>query len=373
MPIRDQQKIRRAAVAGRFYEGEALDLRRRMAETEAQLPPVSGRKDATVRGCILPHAGYLFSLGVAMETMREARQGKYRNVVLLGPSHYIGFHGVAGSTFTSWRTPFGDLSTALSLQDKLEQSGNPLFQIADAAHAQEHSLEVEFPLIQYFLGAPEILPLVVGGIAPADLEPLAEMFAAIDSPETLWVVSSDFTHYGSSFRYTPFGPTADPAELNRLDREAAERIAARDLDGFRRFLGRTGATICGAYPIALYLALLGSGIFGMIQAIPTTLVPFGVWRFIGGLAFAGIFPAINAVLSQSSAPEDRGRIFGLSYAAQQVGSVIGPIAGGAMAMYLPLKFVIFTSGFVLIPLVIFLYLMRPKVEPNTKGDPANLG
>lgn len=129
---------------------------------------------------------------------------------------------------------------------------------------------------------------------------------------------------------------------------------------------------CGFRP-ALYLALLGSGIFGMIQAIPTTLVPFGVWRFIGGLAFAGIFPAINAVLSQSSAPEDRGRIFGLSYAAQQVGSVIGPIAGGAMAMYLPLKFVIFTSGFVLIPLVIFLYLMRPKVEPNTKGDPANLG
>lgn len=123
---------------------------------------------------------------------------------------------------------------------------------------------------------------------------------------------------------------------------------------------------------ALYLALLGSGVFGMIQAIPTTLIPFGVWRFIGGLAFAGIFPAINAVLSQSSAPEDRGRIFGLSYAAQQIGSVLGPIAGGAMAMFLPLKAVIFTGGFVLIPLVAFLYLMRPKVEPNTKGDPANL-
>ena len=49
---------------------------------------------------------------------------------------------------------------------------------------------------------------------------------------------------------------APPDELNRLDREAAERIAARDLDGFCRFLGRTGATICGANPIALYLALL---------------------------------------------------------------------------------------------------------------------
>lgn len=256
MPIRDQQKIRRAAVAGRFYEDDALDLRRRMAETEARLPRLSDAAGGTVRGCILPHAGYLFSLGVAMETLRKARHGNCRHVVLLGPSHYVGFHGVAGSTFTSWRTPFGDLSTALTLQEKLEQSGNPLIQISDAAHAQEHSLEVEFPLIQYFLGSPEILPLVVGGLAPADLEPLAETFAAIDSPETLWIVSSDFTHYGENFRYTPFGLKAPPEELNRLDREAAERIAARDLDGFRRFLGRTGATICGANPIALYLALL---------------------------------------------------------------------------------------------------------------------
>ena len=76
MPIRDQQKIRRAAVAGRFYEGEALDLRRRMAETEAQLPPPAADARTTpVRGCILPHAGYLFSLGVAMETMMMYHMG----------------------------------------------------------------------------------------------------------------------------------------------------------------------------------------------------------------------------------------------------------------------------------------------------------
>lgn len=88
----------------------------------------------------------------------------------------------------------------------------------------------------------------------------------------------------------------------------------------------------------------------MIQAIPDTLVPFAVWRFIGGLTFAGIFPAINAVLTMSTPPEDRGRIFGLSYAAQQVGSVIGPLVGRAgMAMYLPLKSVIFLGGFILLP------------------------
>ena len=108
MPIRDQQKVRRAAAAGRFYEGDALSLRRRMAETEAGLPPeVPAGK--TVRGCVLPHAGYMFSLGVAMETLRAARHCGCSKVVLLGPSHYVGFRGIAAATFTSWRTPFGDL------------------------------------------------------------------------------------------------------------------------------------------------------------------------------------------------------------------------------------------------------------------------
>ncbi|MDO5532608.1 MFS transporter [Sutterella sp.] len=121
------------------------------------------------------------------------------------------------------------------------------------------------------------------------------------------------------------------------------------------------------YRPALYLALLGSGIFAMIQAIPDTLIPFGIWRFIGGLTFAGIFPAINAVLTNSTGPEDRGRIFGLSYAAQQIGSVIGPILGGVIAMYFGIKVVVFLTGFLLIPMVVWLYLKRPDVDPCTKG------
>ncbi len=126
------------------------------------------------------------------------------------------------------------------------------------------------------------------------------------------------------------------------------------------------------YRPTLYTTLIGTSIFGMIQAIPDTLVSFTTWRFIGGLMFAGIFPAINAVLTMSTAPEDRGRIFGLSYAAQQAGSVIGPLMGGAMAMYFPLKSVIFVGGFILLPLALFLWAMRPKTEENSSGHPASL-
>lgn len=122
----------------------------------------------------------------------------------------------------------------------------------------------------------------------------------------------------------------------------------------------------------LYFGLIATGVFTVVQAIPNDLYAFGTLRFIGGLAYAGLFPAINAVLTQSSNPEDRGRVFGLSYAAQQVGSVIGPILGGALAIYMPLKLVIALSGIILFPLVSFLIVKRPKVEANNHGNPMNV-
>jgi DHA1 family multidrug resistance protein-like MFS transporter len=119
----------------------------------------------------------------------------------------------------------------------------------------------------------------------------------------------------------------------------------------------------------LYLSLFFSGIFGVIQAIPDTLTSFTVLRFIGGLAFAGIFPAINAVITQSTDPSDRGRVFGYSYAAQQFGCVLGPLAGGVLATYWGNHAVIAASGAVLFPLVALLYLRRPKQASPASGSP----
>ncbi|MBQ9240226.1 MAG: MFS transporter [Duodenibacillus sp.] len=121
---------------------------------------------------------------------------------------------------------------------------------------------------------------------------------------------------------------------------------------------------------ALYLALFLSGIFGVIQAIPQDLTAFTVWRFVGGLTFAGIFPAINAVLTQSTDPADRGKVFGYSYASQQLGSVVGPILGGAMATWISNQMVVAMAGALLFPLVVLLYLRRPKTRGAT-GTPQN--
>ncbi|HBP06893.1 AmmeMemoRadiSam system protein B [Victivallaceae bacterium BBE-744-WT-12] len=254
MAIRDQQKVRLSAVAGTFYEGDSLLLRRRLAEAEGKLPPPDPQAPA-VRGVVLPHAGYLFSLPTAMAAMAPLRKRQVSRVILLGPSHYIGFRGIAVPTFNRWRTPFGDLSTAVELIGTMGEWNSPLVAVRDDAHIKEHSLEVQLPLVQYICGQPEVLPLVVGSLSMQDVHSLASLMASLDAPGTLWIVSSDFTHYGSRFRYVPF--TENVLErLREQDHAAAELIANRDLPGFAAFLGRTGATICGMNPIALFLGIL---------------------------------------------------------------------------------------------------------------------
>ena len=124
------------------------------------------------------------------------------------------------------------------------------------------------------------------------------------------------------------------------------------------------------YRPVLYLSLFLGATFGWIQAVPFDLTQFTIWRFVGGIAFAGIFPAINAVLTQATSPADRGRVFGYSYCAQQMGSVSGPILGGALATWMSNQVVIGLAGLILYPVVAILFFCRPKERPSATGTPA---
>ena len=126
------------------------------------------------------------------------------------------------------------------------------------------------------------------------------------------------------------------------------------------------------YRPVLYVSIFLSGIFGVVQAIPHDLTWFTAWRFIGGLAFAGIFPAINAVLTQFSDPQDRGKVFAYSYSVQQFGSVIGPILGGAIATWTNNQMTLAAAGLVLFPVVAVLYFFRPKAPAPATGMPKPL-
>lgn len=253
MPLQDTRKVRMPAVAGQFYDGDAVSLRRRISTCEAGLPEKTGSVPAS--GVVLPHAGYVFSMPTALRTLREAVGGAFKRAVILSHSHRVAFRGMALSEDGILRTPFGDTVADPLLAVELVETHPELFSIREDAHRSEHAVEVQVPLLQYYFRELPVLPIVCGEMPLPMIRQAAQVLAETLGPETLWVISSDFTHYGRNFRYVPF--TENIREnLYKLDGEAADLIARRDFDGFVNFLRRTGATICGMFPILLYLAIL---------------------------------------------------------------------------------------------------------------------
>lgn len=170
--------VREPAVAGMFYPADSGGLRRMIEGFLATAKPGPHPK-----AIIAPHAGYVYSGPIAASVYKRINPAGISRVVLIGPSHRVPFRGLAASSAPAWRTPLGEVSVA-----------RPNFvQISDAAHAQEHSLEVQVPFLQVVLGDFTLLPLVAGD---ASAEEVAEVLEKCwGGPETLIVISSDLSHY----------------------------------------------------------------------------------------------------------------------------------------------------------------------------------
>jgi AmmeMemoRadiSam system protein B len=219
-------RVRPAAVAGRFYPGDAATLRTTVDDELARARPWSG---PVPEALIVPHAGYVYSGPVAATgyaTLARARD-TIRRVVLLGPAHYVGVNGVGVSSADVFATPLGDVAVDRELRSRVLQL--PGVGVHDAAHGPEHSLEVHLPFLQRALAEFTVLPLVVGR-APTDV--VAGVLDAVwDGPETLVVVSTDLSHY------------LDHDTASRRDRTTAANVINGALDDI------APEDACGAYPL----------------------------------------------------------------------------------------------------------------------------
>ena len=100
--------------------------------------------------------------------------------------------------------------------------------------------------------------------------------------------------------------------------------------------------------MALTMLCAGAGL--VIQGLPDTLVWFAVMQFTCGLFLSGVHPSINAVLAEHSSAEIKGRIFGYLFSAQQIGSMAGPILGGAVATFIGMHAVFYVAGALMVAL-----------------------
>lgn len=216
--------MRPAAMAGRFYPGDAEALAAEVDEMLAAAAEVQGPRPKAV---IVPHAGYVYSGPIAASAYKLLMQHpRPTRVVLIGPAHTVPLRGLALPDAAAVETPLG----RIPLDAALVRTAAALPQVCVSAdaHAREHSLEVQLPFLQRTLGAFTLVPLVVGHAQPAAV---AEVLQALwGDDDTLIVVSTDMSHFHSY------------AEARALDAATARQILAGDL----RF---DGDQACGAHGV----------------------------------------------------------------------------------------------------------------------------
>lgn len=242
--------IRPPILAGAWYPADPVRLARDVGGyLDAAPEPEAGIRPTAV---VSPHAGYAYSGPTAGRVLGLLRGLEYDRVFILAPSHRAWTDRICTAPFSAYSTPLGEVPVDREASRELES--NRFFAPDAEAHAGEHAVEIQLPLLQAALGDRlRIVPLLVPQL---DTEARGEAAAALGrwcDGRSLFVVSTDFTHYGASYGYVPFTDRI-PERLAELDGGAIDLLLAGDAAGLVEYGRRTGITMCGLEAAALVLS-----------------------------------------------------------------------------------------------------------------------
>lgn len=184
-------RIRPSAVAGTFYPYPKQELQRDINIFLDEVQPSAHA--ASPKAIIVPHAGYVYSgpTAAAAYSRLSAARKTIRRVVLLGPVHRVPVHGLALPGVEAFETPLGQIELDQPAMDAIAVM--PQVVVSAAAHAMEHSLEVQLPFLQTVLDDFKLVPLAVGDATAGEVaEVLDKLWGGA---ETLIVISSDLSHF----------------------------------------------------------------------------------------------------------------------------------------------------------------------------------
>ncbi|MBN2003133.1 MAG: AmmeMemoRadiSam system protein B [Anaerolineae bacterium] len=224
--------VRPPAVAGMFYPAQPDTLRKDIhTYLDAATPPTL----AHVRAIIAPHAGYVYSGGVAGFAYKilAAQATPPKRIYLLGPSHRVPFRGVALSEYTAFKTPLGDFPLDTAQIERLAEFST-LFTRASEPHAPEHCLEVQIPFLQIVCPATLLVPMLFGNVNP---HTVGQLLSEVLEPDDLIVISSDLSHYHEN------------KTAHQLDHQFLDALLAGDETGV------LNGEACGQAPAAALLVV----------------------------------------------------------------------------------------------------------------------
>jgi len=231
--------MRQAVVAGQFYPASAQAIKNQLS---GFLPKPGAKTDAIA--CMLPHAGYMYSGRVAAETL--AKINIKDKVILLGPNHTGNGAPYSIMTEGAWQTPLGQLNIDSQLAKDILAASEYL-EDDSLAHSEEHSLEVELPILQYFKQDFEIVPIAFMSDDLAILKKIGEEIAQVIKKSSLkdnvlLVASSDLTHYEAQ------------AEAAAKDKKAISAILELSPDKLMEEIRHFNITMCGYAPVIAMLS-----------------------------------------------------------------------------------------------------------------------
>ncbi|RKO98027.1 hypothetical protein CXG81DRAFT_17761 [Caulochytrium protostelioides] len=262
---------RRATKAGTWYTQDAAQLLSELKNWLAQ--GVASNSDlgvdfpsSRVKAVIVPHAGYRFSGATAGHAYHAIDVREINRVFLIGPNHHWAELGdrVGVTHLKSCETPMGPIFVDTIVTQALQDEGLAI-PLRKAVDEQEHSLEMQMPYLFHIMAdagkTPSqwtLVPLMVGHTSAAQEKKLAAFLSPhLADPHTLFVISSDFCHWGEPYGYMP-RESAVPIykSIETMDRRGMTLIEQQNVAGFRAYLDETRNTICGRHAISLLLETL---------------------------------------------------------------------------------------------------------------------
>ena len=236
-------KIRQSVVAGRFYPASSQNI---IEQIKDFIDTEKDKIDALA--CVLPHAGYIYSGRVAVQTV--ARLKLRKKIILLGPNHTGQGEPYSIMADGEWVTPLGSIKIDVKLAASILEASKCLEEDT-LAHRQEHSLEVELPILQYFKESFEIVPIAFMSDDLAVLKKIGEEIAlGIKNSglqdEVMLLASSDMTHYESQ------------ESAQTKDKLAIAAILELDPDKLMRRIKTYNISMCGYAPVIVMLSAVNS-------------------------------------------------------------------------------------------------------------------
>jgi len=226
----DSTQTRKPAWAGQFYDADPARLAAQVDRfIRTGSPDVPGRRPLAI---IAPHAGYVYSGETAGRAYAAAAGQDYETVVIIAPSHHVGFEGCSVDESDFLETPLGAVAVDRDVVRLLQKESS--FGYVPKAHASEHALEVQVPFVQRAWPKAKIAPVIMGTQDGATARILAKALARISkSKKILVVASTDMSHF------------LPKAKANVLDASTIALIKSQSTGGLLRKLGRNDNILCG--------------------------------------------------------------------------------------------------------------------------------